>query len=73
MQRAQLADAVRYDANGLIPAIIVSTADDAVLMLGYMNDEAIQKTLENEYGHVLVPFERATLDERRVERKYART
>ncbi|OGX80726.1 phosphoribosyl-AMP cyclohydrolase [Exiguobacterium sp. SH31] len=46
MQREQLADAVRYNANGLIPAIIVSTEDNAVLMLGYMNDEAIQKTLE---------------------------
>lgn len=46
MQRSQLADAVRYDDNGLIPAIIVSTEDNAVLMLGYMNDEAIQQTLE---------------------------
>lgn len=46
MQRTQLADAVRYDDNGLIPAIIVSTEDNAVLMLGYMNDEAIQQTLE---------------------------
>ena len=48
MQRAQLADAVRYDDAGLIPAIIVSDEDGAVLMLGYMNEEAIQHTLEKQ-------------------------
>lgn len=48
MQRAQLADAVRYDDAGLIPAIIVSDEDDAVLMLGYMNDEAIRQTIEKQ-------------------------
>lgn len=45
MQREQLADAVRYDEFGLIPAIIVSIKDGAVLMLGYMNREAIDETL----------------------------
>lgn len=45
MQRAQLADAVRYDDHGLVPAIIISDEDEAVLMLGYMNEEAIQQTL----------------------------
>nr|WP_214757085.1 phosphoribosyl-AMP cyclohydrolase [Exiguobacterium sp. s123] len=44
MHESQLADAVRFDENGLIPAIIVSD-DGAVLMLGYMNDEAIRQTL----------------------------
>ncbi len=45
MHESQLADAVRFDENGLIPAIIVSEEDGAVLMLGYMNDEAIRQTL----------------------------
>lgn len=48
MQRAQLADAVRYDANGLIPAIIVSDDDDTVLMLGYMNEVAIEQTIQHQ-------------------------
>lgn len=46
MQRTELADAVRYDAAGLIPAIIISDQDEAVLMLGYMNEEALRLTLE---------------------------
>ncbi|WP_214760287.1 phosphoribosyl-AMP cyclohydrolase [Exiguobacterium sp. s129] len=45
MHESQLADAVRFDENGLIPVIIVSEEDGAVLMLGYMNDEAIRQTL----------------------------
>ncbi|WP_298896358.1 bifunctional phosphoribosyl-AMP cyclohydrolase/phosphoribosyl-ATP diphosphatase HisIE [uncultured Psychroserpens sp.] len=32
--------------NGLVPAIIQDAATNKVLMLGYMNDEALKKTLE---------------------------
>ena len=32
--------------NGLVPAIIQDAATHKVLMLGYMNDEALKKTLE---------------------------
>ena len=43
------ADAVvaraRFAGDGLLPAIIQSADDDAVLMLGYMNDEALRRTL----------------------------
>lgn len=35
----------KYDANGLIPAIIQDDASDRVLMLGYMNHEALHRTL----------------------------
>jgi phosphoribosyl-ATP pyrophosphohydrolase/phosphoribosyl-AMP cyclohydrolase len=35
-----------YDENGLIPAIIQDARDGRVLMLAYMNEEALQKTLE---------------------------
>jgi len=33
--------------NGLIPAIIVDSNSEKVLMLGFMNKEALEKTLEN--------------------------
>ncbi len=32
--------------NGLIPAIVVDDSNDKVLMLGFMNKEALEKTLE---------------------------
>ena len=35
-----------YDANGLIPAIVQDDATGSVLMLGYMDEEAIRRTLE---------------------------
>ena len=35
---------LRYDAQGLIPAIIVAQFDNAVLMFAYMNAEAFAET-----------------------------
>jgi phosphoribosyl-ATP pyrophosphohydrolase/phosphoribosyl-AMP cyclohydrolase len=37
---------IKYDINGLIPAIIQDATTKNVLMLGYMNEEAYKKTLE---------------------------
>jgi phosphoribosyl-AMP cyclohydrolase len=37
---------VRYDAAGLVPAIIQEAGTGAVLMLAYMNDDALRQTLE---------------------------
>ena len=37
---------LKYNADGLIPAIITDEADGAVLMLGYMNAESLGITLE---------------------------
>ena len=37
---------VTYDENGLVPAIVQDERTGDVLMLAYMNEEAIQKTLE---------------------------
>ena len=37
---------LKYNADGLIPAIITDEADGAVLMLGYMNTESLGITLE---------------------------
>ncbi len=40
-------DALQYKDNGLIPAIVQDDASGDVLMLGYMNEESIRRTLES--------------------------
>ncbi len=37
---------IRYDASGLVPAIVQEEGTGDVLMLGYMNAEALRRTLE---------------------------
>jgi phosphoribosyl-ATP pyrophosphohydrolase/phosphoribosyl-AMP cyclohydrolase len=37
---------IKYDQNGLVPAIIQDATTKNVLMLGYMNEDAYKKTLE---------------------------
>ncbi len=37
---------LKFDEKGLIPAIIQDARTGEVLMLGYMNEESLQKTLE---------------------------
>ena len=39
-------DTIKYDDNGLVPAIIQDEVSGTVLMLAYMNAEALSKTLE---------------------------
>jgi len=36
---------IQFDADGLVPAIIQQWDTGEVLMLGYMNDEAVRRTL----------------------------
>ncbi len=36
---------IKFDASGLIPAIVQHARSGEVLMLGYMNEEALQQTL----------------------------
>lgn len=36
----------KYDANGLVTAVITDEGDGAVLMVGHMNAEALAKSLE---------------------------
>ena len=38
---------LQYKDNGLIPAIIQDDASGDILMLGYMNEESIRRTLES--------------------------
>lgn len=40
-------DALRYDDRGLVAAVVQDARDSAVLMLGYMNAEALARTLES--------------------------
>lgn len=37
---------LKFDSNGLIPAIIQDHKTGEVLMLGYMNEEALRRTLQ---------------------------
>ena len=39
-------DNLKYDANGLITAVVQDAANGDVLMVGYMNREAVKRTLE---------------------------
>ncbi len=40
-------DAVRYDADGLVPAIIQEHGSNEVLMVAWMNREALERTLQS--------------------------
>ena len=41
----------RFDADGLIPAIVTDATSGEVLMLAYMNAEALHLTINSRIGH----------------------
>lgn len=41
----------RFDENGLIPAIVVDVRSGSVVMLAYMNDEALRMTTRTGEAH----------------------
>ncbi len=41
----------RFDANGLITAVVADSVDNAVLMLAHMNEEALRLTIETGVAH----------------------
>jgi phosphoribosyl-AMP cyclohydrolase len=43
----QVLQGLKFDANGLIPAIVQDAVNGQVLMMAYMNDEAVKRTLES--------------------------
>lgn len=45
----QIVDSMKFDANGLIPAVVQDIENNQVLMVGYMNKEALEKTLKGPY------------------------
>lgn len=42
---------VKFDDRGLVPAIVQDHETGEVLMLAYMNDEALKKTVETGFTH----------------------
>ena len=42
---------LKFDAQGLLPAIVQSATDNKVLMVAYMSEESIQLTLETGETH----------------------
>jgi len=44
-------DELRWDAHGLVPVILQDEATHEVLMLGWANREALQKTIETREAH----------------------
>jgi len=44
--RQEELDAVRYNADGLVPAIVQEAGTGHVLMMAWMNDASLRKTLE---------------------------
>ncbi len=47
-----LIDNLKFDEKGLIPAVIVDTTDNRVLTLCFMNQAALEKTVETGKVHV---------------------
>ncbi|WJH35733.1 bifunctional phosphoribosyl-AMP cyclohydrolase/phosphoribosyl-ATP diphosphatase HisIE [Paenibacillus sp. CC-CFT747] len=47
LNASQLADTIRWDDAGLVPAILQDAASKEVLMLAYMNRDALERTLES--------------------------
>jgi phosphoribosyl-ATP pyrophosphohydrolase/phosphoribosyl-AMP cyclohydrolase len=46
LQHSIPVDAIQYDDRGLVPAIVQDYLDGTVLMMAWMNQESLQKTLE---------------------------
>ncbi|MDP2662517.1 MAG: bifunctional phosphoribosyl-AMP cyclohydrolase/phosphoribosyl-ATP pyrophosphatase, partial [Dehalococcoidia bacterium] len=38
---------MKFDSNGLVPAILQDAATGEVLMMAYMNEESLKRTLES--------------------------
>jgi len=46
-QSAQLRDQIKWSPEGLVPAVVQDALSKEVLMLAYMNEESLQKSLES--------------------------
>jgi phosphoribosyl-ATP pyrophosphohydrolase/phosphoribosyl-AMP cyclohydrolase len=42
---------LKYDSNGLIPAIIQDAGNNEVLMMAYMNAESLERTVSTGFTH----------------------
>ena len=48
--------AIRFDANGLVPCVVQDWRTGEILTLAYMNDEALRLTLETRGSSFLEPI-----------------
>ena len=46
-----MTDKVKWDENGLVPGIVQHARTGEVRMLGYLNEEALKRTIETGYVH----------------------
>ncbi len=46
-----ITDEVKFDEKGLVPAVVQDADSGDVLMVAYMNREALEKTLETGFAH----------------------
>ncbi|TVX99162.1 bifunctional phosphoribosyl-AMP cyclohydrolase/phosphoribosyl-ATP diphosphatase HisIE [Cohnella terricola] len=46
-ESAQLQEQIKWDSNGLVPAVVQDALSKEVLMLAYMNKESLAKSLES--------------------------
>ncbi|MBC2399722.1 bifunctional phosphoribosyl-AMP cyclohydrolase/phosphoribosyl-ATP diphosphatase HisIE [Clostridium tetanomorphum] len=51
MKIKKIIEEIKFDTMGLVPAIVQDINTNKVLMLAYMNEEAIRKTLEERVAH----------------------
>lgn len=47
----ELLNAIKYDANGLVPVVIQDCENNEVLMVAYMNRESLKTTIETGKTH----------------------
>jgi len=47
MPELQIASELKFDDKGLLPAVVQDAENGQVLMVGYMNAEAVRRTLES--------------------------
>jgi phosphoribosyl-AMP cyclohydrolase len=51
MGKPDMPTGMHFDRDGLIPVVVQEETTNAVLLLGYMNEEALRRTLETRLAH----------------------
>ena len=55
---------LKFDSDGLIPAIAQEEKSGEILMMAWMNRESLQRNHRHQSCNVLEPFAKKVLDER---------
>ena len=56
--------APKFNRDGVIPVVVTESKSDLVLMLGYMNKEALDKINPNQRGSLLEQKQRGFMEKR---------